>query len=62
MERFDAHVGALDGSLQQRPVVLHAVGVDDAISVLLRVVDDPVDVQVGGTVLGSGFVGLGASL
>ena len=44
MERFDAHVGALHGALQERPEVLQAVGVDLPVHVGFGVVDDVVDV------------------
>ena len=40
MKRFDAHVGAFDGALQQRPEVLAAVGVDFTVHVGLGMVDD----------------------
>src|SRR5688572_10390173 len=44
MERFVAHIGALNGSLQERPEVLAAVGVDVAVNVGFSVVNDVVDV------------------
>jgi hypothetical protein len=40
MERFDRHVGATDGALQERPEVLAVVGVDLAVHVGFSVVDD----------------------
>ena len=45
MERFNGHVGALKGALQQAPEVLQPVGVDLPINVRLGVVDDVVDVS-----------------
>ena len=44
MERLDTHVGPLNGSLEERPEVLAAIGVDLAINVALGVVDDLVRV------------------
>src|SRR5438105_4460646 len=39
MERFDRHVGTLDGALQEAPEVLAAIGVDFAVHVGFGVVD-----------------------
>ena len=48
MKRFDRHVGALDGALQEAPEVFEPVGVDIAFGVALGMVDDVVDVGVLG--------------
>jgi hypothetical protein len=40
MERFDAHVGALDRPLQERPEVLAAVGMHVPVNVALGMVDN----------------------
>ena len=42
MERLDAHIGALDAALQERPEVLDAVGVDRTVNVVLRVLHERV--------------------
>ena len=34
MERFDAHIGSADASLQQAPEVLKAIGMDATINIL----------------------------
>src|SRR5688572_28965864 len=51
MERFDAHVGALDGALQQRPEIFAAIGVDVPIDVSLGVVDDVMGVVAVDTLI-----------
>jgi hypothetical protein len=43
MERFDGHVGALQGPLQQRPEIFDGVGVDLSIHVPLSMVDNAMD-------------------
>jgi len=43
VERLDANVGPLDGTLEQRPEILDAGGVDHPVHVLLGVVDNTVD-------------------
>ena len=44
MERFDRHVGATNGTFQQRPEVLEAVGVNLPVNVSFGVIDDVVGV------------------
>src|SRR5439155_2093351 len=44
MKRFDAHVGALDGPLEERPEILAPVRVDLAVDVGFRMVDHVVGV------------------
>jgi hypothetical protein len=60
MERFDGHVGAFQGALQQAPEVLHAVGVDLSFRVRLGMIDDIVDVVGRQPVVGLQFVGVDA--
>ena len=43
MERFHAHVGALERTLQETPEVLASVGVNLPVNVFLGMVDDAVD-------------------
>ena len=58
MERFDAHVGALECPLQQAPEVFAAVGVDVSVDVCLSVVDDVVNVVAGEVVVGRMRIGV----
>jgi hypothetical protein len=58
MKRFDRHVSALDGSLQQAPEVLAAVGVDVPVNVALGVVNDRVDVLEVKALVGRQRVGV----
>lgn len=44
MKRFDTHICALDGALQERPEVLNAIRVDRAVNVLLSVIHNLVRV------------------
>jgi hypothetical protein len=60
MERLYADVGSLDRALEERPEVLHAVGVDLPLDVLLGVVDDAVDVF--GAEVGVGLEGVSEHL
>src|ERR1039458_4840413 len=52
MERLYAHIGSRDATLQQRPKVLKAVGVNAPIYVLGRVVDYLMCVFTGEAVIG----------
>jgi len=45
VERLDRYVGALDGTLQETPEVLQAVGVNMSVNVRLGVIDDAVDLS-----------------
>src|SRR5579885_165018 len=56
LERFDAHVGAVQSAFQQAPEVFHGVGVDFAVRVLDRVVDDGVLVVFIQAVVGKKFI------
>src|SRR5438093_8623740 len=58
MERLDGNVGALQGTLQQAPEVLAAVGVDLTVNIPLSVVDDVVDVVSVQTIIREQFVGV----
>lgn len=44
MKRLDAHIGSLEATLEKRPKVLYAVGMNLAVNVLLRVVNHLMDV------------------
>jgi hypothetical protein len=44
VERLDADIGAVDGTLEQAPEVLQAIRVNNAIDVLLSMVDNLVNV------------------
>ena len=58
MERLDAHVGAMNRSLQQRPEVLAAVSVNLPVDVRFGVIDDAVNVAVGQILVGAQRVGV----
>ena len=45
MERFNRHVGALDGPLQETPEVLQAISVNLSLHVLFGMVDHAVDTE-----------------
>ena len=64
MERFDADVGTVDGSFQETPEVLQAVGMNPALGVALGVVDHLVLVVLAEPVVGLESVSedLGAGL
>ena len=57
MERFDAHVGAMQPALEQAPEVLHGVGMHVAIDVLNCMVDNGVLVVFAQAVIGQKFIG-----
>src|SRR2546425_5890564 len=42
MKRLDTHVGAMQPTFQQTPEVLHAIGMNFAVHVLNRMIDDSV--------------------
>lgn len=58
MERFNRHVGALDGALQQAPEVLAPVGVNLAVYVLFGMVDHAVDEVGVQSTIGAEVVGV----
>src|SRR6478672_790284 len=58
MEWFDGHVGALEGTLEQRPEVLKAVGVDLSVYVRLGMVDNAVDIIGAQAVVGHERIGI----
>jgi len=58
MERFDRHVGAFQGTLQETPEVLHAVGVDLPIHVCFSVIDHVVNVIGFESIIREQFVGV----
>jgi len=54
---LDADVGPVQAALQERPEVLHGVGVDVAVGVLDGVIDDGVLIVGFQTVVGEQFIG-----
>src|SRR5690349_20398219 len=56
MEWLDAHVGTEQSAFQQTPEVLHSIGVNLAVYVLNRVIDDSVIIVRTQTVIGFKFV------
>jgi hypothetical protein len=57
MERFDAHVGPINSTLQEAPEVFHPVRVNVPVNILLRVIDDLVRVLAVERIVGEKFIG-----
>jgi hypothetical protein len=58
MERFDAHISTVDTTLQQRPEVLKAVGVNASIDILDSVIHNRVSVLSGQSLVGEQRIGI----
>src|ERR1039457_2891345 len=56
MERLNGNLGSLQGPLQERPIVLHRVGMDVPVHVFDRVVDDFVLELFGQASVGGQFI------
>ena len=58
MEWFDAHISTVDATLQQRPEVFKAVGVDATVDVFDGMIDDLVCILPGQTLIREKGIGV----